>query len=133
MGFFLAWAIGEGIIVYRWAKSGAPPTPGALALPSALFFGLSLAAAYQPARGAATALAFGLDVAVLLKIVGNEPKQLTGWPPAMIDNPAMILPGNTVSTTAELTAYDASTAAGTPAGGTGAAATGTPSAGITLE
>jgi hypothetical protein len=136
MGFFFAWAVGEGIIVWRWAKNGAPPTPGALALPSALYFGLALAAAYDPARTAATAFAWALDVAVLLQVVGKDPKQATGWPPAMITDPSVILPGQKTSTTAELTAYSAA-GTGQPSASIASPATGggsSPSSGgVTLE
>lgn len=79
--FLFAWAIGEGIIVYRWIKSGAPPTPGALLLPSGLFLSLAILAEYQPARATATAFAYAVDLAVLLQVVGKTPKQATGWPP----------------------------------------------------
>jgi len=130
--FFFAWAIGEGFIVWRWIHNGAPPTPGALLLPSGLFIGLAILAEYQPIHGVATLFAFALDVAVALQIVGRQPDQVTGWPPPMINDPTVILPGAQSSTTAELTAYQAggtggpsasvtnpSTGGGTGAGGTG--------------
>lgn len=107
MGFFFAWAVGESFIAYRWIKNGAPPTPGALAVPSLMYFGLSIAAEYPPARTAATAFAWAVNVAVLLQIVGKDPKQATGWPPALISDPSVILPGGKATTTAELTAYQA--------------------------
>jgi hypothetical protein len=95
-GFLFAWLFGEGIIVWRWVKNGAPPTPGALLLPSGLYLALAVLAEYQPARFAAIALAWGLDVAVLLQVVGKDPKQVTGWPPAAI--PAgVLLPGSGTS------------------------------------
>ena len=81
MGIFFAWAIGEGIIVYRWAKAKAPPAPGALLLPTALYLSLAILAEYRPARGAATAFAYAVDLAILLQVVGAEPKTETGWPP----------------------------------------------------
>ena len=139
MGFFFAWAVGESFIAYRWAKNGAPPTPGALALPSLMYFGLAVAAEYPPARTAATAFAWAVNVAVLLQIVGKDPKQATGWPPAMINDPTVILPGGQASTTAELTAYQ-STGGGTgqPSAsitnpGTGSGSSGGSSQGLVLE
>ena len=92
-GFVLAWLTGESIVVYRWAKLKAPPTPGALALSSFVFVGLAVIAQYQPARATATAAAWAFDLAVLLQVVGTAPKGKTGWPPPMINNPAVILPG----------------------------------------
>jgi hypothetical protein len=79
--FLFAWAIGESIIVYRWIKAKAPPTPGALLLPSGLFLGLALLAEYQPARTTVTVFAYAVDLAILLQVVGKEPAQKTGWPP----------------------------------------------------
>lgn len=96
-GFMFAWLLGEGIIVYRWVKNGAPPTPGALLLPSGLYVGLAIMAEYAPARFAATALAWGFDVAILLQVVGKAPAQKTGWPPAMINDPTVLLPGGASS------------------------------------
>ena len=93
MGLFMfAWLTGEGIIVWRWVKNGAPPTPGSLLLPSGIYLALAMLAEYQPARFAAIALAWGFDVAVLLQVVGKPPTQATGWPPGKI--PAgQLLPG----------------------------------------
>jgi hypothetical protein len=76
-GLILAWVLGEGIIVYRSVtQNHAPPVPGTLIAPSGLFLLLALLAEYQPARLAATALAFGVDVAALLNIwgLGGEQK-----------------------------------------------------------
>lgn len=118
--FFFAWAIGEGIIVYRWVKNGAPPTPGSLLLPSGVYLGLAVVAEYAPARTVSTLLAYAFDAAVLLQVVGKAPQQKTGWPPAQITDASVILPGGT-SGTAELTAYNAT---GTGAGAAPAPATG---------
>lgn len=90
--FFFAWAIGEGIIVARWAKAGAPPTPGALAKPAALFIALAVIAQEPRARPAATAFAYAVVLAIGIKIIGNSPTVETGWPPQDIDNPNVILP-----------------------------------------
>jgi hypothetical protein len=84
MGFFFAWAVGEGFIVWRWVKNGAPPTPGALLVPSALYLGLAVLAEYAPARGVATAFAWSVDAAVALQVIGKPPGQATGWPPLCI-------------------------------------------------
>jgi hypothetical protein len=139
--FFFAWAIGEGFIIWRWVRAGAPPTPGALLLPSGLFLGLAILAEYQPIHGVVTMFAFALDVAVALQIVGKSPGQVTGWPPPMINDPTVILPGQSTTATAELTAYQAGGTAGQPSasvtnpttgGGTGAGGTGGGS-GLVLE
>ena len=111
--FLFAWAIGEGIIIYRWIKNGAPPAPGALLLPSALFLSLAILAEYEPARTTATAFAYAVDLAVLVQVVGKEPKQATGWPPPKM--PAtQIWPGGKSAAPAASTASTskASTAAG---------------------
>jgi hypothetical protein len=68
-GIILAWLIGEGVIVYRSVnKNHAPPVPGTLLATSGLFALLALLAEYQPARFAATALAFGVDIAALMNL-----------------------------------------------------------------
>jgi hypothetical protein len=82
--FVFAWAVGEGIIVYRWIRAKAPPTPGALLLPSGIYLALAVLAEYQPARAFATVSAWGLNLAILLQVVGKEPVQKTGWPPPPI-------------------------------------------------
>jgi hypothetical protein len=92
MGLFFAWAIGESIIIWRWAKAKAPPPPGDLLLASGLFLGLAILAEYQPARGTVTAFAYALDLAVLLQVTGKGPQQHTGWPPARITSPDVIIP-----------------------------------------
>lgn len=84
MGLFFAWAVGEGIIVARWMRAKAPPTPGALILPAGLFLALAVIAEYQPARGAATLFAWSVDLAILLQITGKNPGVKTGWPPPKI-------------------------------------------------
>jgi|SRR5215472_2560029 len=65
----LAWGIAEGIIVWRGIRRHRPPIPGDMLATSALFVLLAMLAEYQPARAAAVAFAFGIDLAVLLKIV----------------------------------------------------------------
>jgi hypothetical protein len=96
MGLFFAWAVGEGIIVYRWIKNGAPPTPGALALPAALYLGLAVIGEYAPAKSTVTLFAWAVDLAIALQVVGKDPKETTGWPPPAI--PAgVFLPGGTAA------------------------------------
>ena len=77
-GLILAWLIGEGIIVYRnVAVKHQPPPPGQMLAATLLFALLAAAAEYQPARGAATAFAYGVDLAVLMKpgiLPGTAPK-----------------------------------------------------------
>lgn len=99
MGLFFAWAVGEGIIAWRWIKAKAPPTPGALILPAGLFLALAVIGEYRPARGAATLFAWSVDLAILLQVVGKNPGVKTGWPPGMI--PAgQLLPGGAQQQTA---------------------------------
>lgn len=70
-GLILAWIIGESVIVYRSVtQNHAPPVPGTLIATSGLFALLALLAEYQQARSAATALAFGVDIAALINVWG---------------------------------------------------------------
>lgn len=70
-GLIMAWLIGESIIVYRSVtRNHAPPVPGTLIAPTGLFLLLAIIAEYEPARFAATALAFGVDIAALLNLWG---------------------------------------------------------------
>ena len=92
MGLVMAWLAGEGIITYRWIKNGAPPTPGALLAASGFFALCALLHEIPQARMVATLLAVGIDVAALMQVLGKDPQQDTGWPPLMIDNPAVLLP-----------------------------------------
>jgi hypothetical protein len=92
MGLFFAWSVGEGIITWRWVKNHAPPTPGALLLPTALYLSLAILAEYRPARGVATAFAWAVNLAILMQVVGKAPAQATGWPPPKMLN-TQIWPG----------------------------------------
>jgi hypothetical protein len=93
MGIVIAWFAGEAIITYRWYKAGAPPTPGTLFMASGFFALCALLGEYPPARPAATLLAFGIDLAAFLQIVGKAPAaQATGWPPPLITDPNVLLP-----------------------------------------
>jgi hypothetical protein len=92
MGLFFAWVTGEGIITWRWVKAKAPPAPGALLLPTALYLSLAILAEYRPARGVATAFAWAVNLAILMQIVGKDPKVKTGWPPPKMPD-TQIWPG----------------------------------------
>jgi len=92
-GLVLAWLAAEGIVTWRWAKAGAPPTPGALASVSGFFALLALLAQYPPARTAATMLGVGVNIAALLQVLpGSKVTQTTGWPPPVITDGTIILP-----------------------------------------
>jgi hypothetical protein len=81
-GIILAWAAGMGIIVYRAAaKEHQPPVPGQMLAATGLFALLAALAEYEPARNAATAFAFGVDIAVLMKVLpgtSTKKKKATG-------------------------------------------------------
>jgi hypothetical protein len=122
-GMFFAWALGEGIIFYRWGKLGAPPTPGVLALSSSLFLGLAVIGEYRPARPVVTAFAFAVDLAILLQVVGKAPTGTTGWPPDMINDPTAILPPGASAGSGSGTAAPAAAGPKTvPSSGPGSAA-----------
>ena len=74
-GLVAAWAVGEGIIIYRaFKRTHAPPMPGALLASSALFVMLALLAESDSAKPLATTLAWGFDLAAFL----NLAPQITG-------------------------------------------------------
>lgn len=74
-GLVAAWAVGEGIIVYRaFKRTHAPPMPGMLLASSALFVMLGLLAESDTARPLAVALAWGFDLAAFM----NLAPQITG-------------------------------------------------------
>jgi hypothetical protein len=93
-GLALAWFAGEAMIVYRWAKHKAPPPPGAMLEASLLFIGLAVLAEYQPARTAAALFGWGVDIAVLMKLIGKEPSTVTNWPPLCIPD-TQLMPSKT--------------------------------------
>lgn len=68
-GMVAAWAVGEGIIIWRSVrKNHTPPMPGALLWSSALFVMLALLAESDTARPLAVTLAWGFDIAALLNL-----------------------------------------------------------------
>ena len=80
-GVILAWGLGMGIIVYRAAvKQHQPPVPGQMLAATGLFALLAVLAEYQPAAEAATVFAFGVDIAVLMKVLPGlaAPKIVAG-------------------------------------------------------
>ena len=89
---FFAWAAGEAIIFYRWGKLSAPPTPGVLAMSSALFLGLAVIGEYRPARPVVTAFAWAVNAAILMQVLGKTPTGVTGWPPPLITDQTVIMP-----------------------------------------
>jgi hypothetical protein len=93
-GLVLAWMAGEAMIVWRWWKHKAPPPPGALLEASILFIAMAVLAEYQPARTSATMFAWGIDIAVLLQLVGKEPAVKTSWPPLCIPD-TQLMPSKT--------------------------------------
>lgn len=130
MPVILAWMVGEGIIIWRWSKAKAPPTPGALLLASLLYLGAGVAAEYQPARNVAIAWAWAVNVAVLMNVLpgGADAKNgvKTGWPPPWIPC-GQILPTAGTGVTAKpdcSPAAASSSAAASSAGSTAASAAG---------
>ena len=68
-GLVAAWAVGEGLIIYRAFKQRkAPPMPGQLLASSALFIMLGLLAESDQARGLAVTMAWGFDLAAFLNL-----------------------------------------------------------------
>ena len=82
-GVVLAWAVGEGIIVYRSARRGVPPLPSALLVTSGLFVALGILG--EAAAPLATALAVGVDIAAFLQLF---PDTTTSATPAGAAKPA---------------------------------------------
>ncbi len=82
-GLILAWALGEGIIVWRSVfTEHQPPVPGDMLAATALFALLALIAEYEPARAAAVLFAFGIDIAVLMKVLPGSGTKTTKKAPA---------------------------------------------------
>lgn len=68
-GIVLAWLTGEGLIFYRsWRQQGRFPVPGQLLAASGIFALLALVAEAPQATFAATAAAWGFDIAAFLNL-----------------------------------------------------------------
>ena len=75
-GMVLAWLTGEGIIFWRsWRQDQRFPVPGQLLAASFIFAMLAVVAQADRARFAATALAWGFDIAALMNVL---PQVATG-------------------------------------------------------
>jgi hypothetical protein len=95
-GLIAAWLAGEGIVTWRAFKHGNPPVPGQLLAVSGFFVLLAVLALHRPARGVATAIAVGVDIAALLQVLPGTaaPVHKTRtWPPGLITDPTQLLPG----------------------------------------
>lgn len=78
-GVLLAWLAGLGIVTWREVRVyHQPPVPGRLLGASGWFALLGLLASYEPAAGAAAAIAWGTDIAALLNLL---PAALAGTQP----------------------------------------------------
>lgn len=95
-GLVMAWAVGEGIIIYRAIKANhAPPMPGALLAASGLFIMLGLMAEAGPnAARAAAVLGWGFDLAAFLNLF---PEITSGGVTSSIKGPAKPAPKETVA------------------------------------
>ena len=80
-GVVIAWAVGEGIIVWRAARKGTPPLPSALLASSGLFVGCAILGEAAPTL--ATALAIGVDLAAIFQLF-PEGTQVTEGVPAPV-------------------------------------------------
>jgi len=92
----MAWIVGEGLVVTRTVKRGAPPTPGQLAAVSGFFALLAVLATYKPAAPVAGLIAVGIDIAAFLQLLpgtGTPATQTKAWPPPKITDPTVLLPG----------------------------------------
>lgn len=88
-GITLAWLIGIGIISWRAVTTHhRPPIPGELAGASGFFVLCAVLAEYQPARGAATLLAFGIDIAAYLQAPVITPGRTAAAPAGTASKPA---------------------------------------------
>lgn len=132
--FFLAWLTGEGIVTYQSVKyQKMPPSPRQLALSSLIFLGLGVLAEWQPARSTAVAFAWGLDLAILLKVLpGGDQPQTTGngWSSIGMAGNTVIIPtgtsastviGSSSTTTSTSSKGSGSSTAGAGSGGSAAA------------
>lgn len=69
-GIVSAWLVGEGIIFWRaWKSDQRFPVPGQLIAASFIFALLAILAESEQARGLATTMAWGFDIAALLNVL----------------------------------------------------------------
>lgn len=69
-GIVTAWLVGEGIIFWRsWKQDQRFPVPGQLIAASFIFIALAIIAESEKARGFATTMAWGFDIAALLNVL----------------------------------------------------------------
>lgn len=107
-----AWFAGVGLTVYRTMKYrtnngthiSAPPSPGELIKTVGFFGALALlneAVSDNAAHHAIALLAWGVDLAALINLVGGKPTPIPGgaWPPA-ITPATMIIPNGNPTPTA---------------------------------
>lgn len=120
----LAWLIGEGLITWRSvSEERMPPSPRQLLVASGMFALLALISEYEPARNTATLFAFGVDLAILLKVLpgsGNSAAiksnpNAAGWASIGDAGNTVLIPNGTTSSTqlASSTPTSASASAGT--------------------
>ena len=127
--FIIAWMTGEGVIVYRSVKEQhMPPSPRQLLVASGLYVGLAIIAEYQPARAVATAFAWAVNVAVLMRVLPGGTDAVTsgtasGWSSIGLAGNTVIFPNGTAAS-----AVDASTSTSTTTSTSGAGAGGSASA-----
>lgn len=126
-----AWAVGEGIIVYRTvAREHRPPVPGELLATSGLFVVLALLAQWQPKL--AVTLGIGLDIAAFLNLAqSNVIGRAISGPSGPTATGTQGTTGGGLGAGGQLTdnpisAPLGSGAAGAAAGGAGAAGSGFP-------
>lgn len=88
-GIALAWAVGEGILVYRSVRyNHGPPVPGALLASSGLFVLLAVLAQAEQARFLATALAWGFDAAAFMNLFPAVTSGGTDAPKGILPTPS---------------------------------------------
>jgi hypothetical protein len=130
-GFVLAWLFGEGLIAWRSvSQQKMPPSPRQLLLASGLFAGLAVLAEYQPARFTATAFAWAVYVAVLMKVLpgSGDPAAIkagtaSGWAGIGTAGNTVIIPD--WGTDSAVIASEAPTATSSGSGGSGGSGTST--------
>jgi hypothetical protein len=124
-GLVLAWMIGEGLITWRSvSEQHMPPSPRQLLFASILFAGLGVVAEYAPARTVATAFAFGVDLAVLLKVLPGSGTSVaitvgktSGWSSIAKAGNTVLIPDGTAASEVSVAASGTSTSTRTSTSG----------------